>query len=492
MGDERRMDGLGALGAVTLVGAGALLALALGAWVTGGVLVDDAYIHLRYARNAVDSGAFVYNEGEPVFGLTSPLFGLFCAALYALFGTGVERAVLACNALLFATAAWLASRTVEPRARLPLLAALLFWPSLVDNQLLGMETPLFVALVVAAMGAALRGRALPAALAYGFALVTRPEAVLLAPFLLAAGSRAWGGLRPLARLAVLGAVLLPGLAWCAFALTTYGSVIPQSMLAKTGWNSEHYDSLFTLRAAWLAVPRLTFLPFVDRFPAPLAMALAAATVVLVLLVSAANVRAGTRASRLWLAYYLVYVAFFVLGKGATEASWYSVPSTVALLLASEPLLARVKPVPAFAAAVTLASASVACAWMRAPLLRSYVDGYGASAAYLNEHAPAGSSVLIGEIGVFGFESRHRVIDVGALVSPEVLPLKNAGSSLCGIVRATGADFAVISEVALETNAYPSVGLVWRDDEDRAWFDAHCRELARHAGKVTFAVERGVR
>jgi hypothetical protein len=88
--------------------------------------------------------------------------------------------------------------------------------------------------------------------------------------------------------------------------------------------------------------------------------------------------------------------------------------------------------------------------------------------------------------VFGFASSHPVVDVGALVSPEVLPWKNDGLSFVGIVQRSGARWFVISDVAVETNAYPSVGDVWADPTERAWFEA-CEQVAQHADKRTYAV-----
>lgn len=211
------------------------LLLALG--ITSCVLVDDAYIHLRYARHLVDDGAFVYNLGEPVFGLTSPLYGILSALLYLVAGRMVEYAVIAMNITLWTAAGWILARNLPARARLPILALFLFWPSLVDNQMLGMETPLFVLLLLGAMTATLRGRIGTAAAVFGFALVTRPEAVLFAPCLagVLVATQGWrAGLGRLLRPGALFALLAPGLLYCGLALATYGSVIPQSMIAKTG------------------------------------------------------------------------------------------------------------------------------------------------------------------------------------------------------------------------------------------------------------------
>src|ERR1044071_516681 len=48
-------------------------------------VIDDAFIVLRYARNLVDTGELVFNAGEGVSALTSPLHALVMAGLYALF-----------------------------------------------------------------------------------------------------------------------------------------------------------------------------------------------------------------------------------------------------------------------------------------------------------------------------------------------------------------------------------------------------------------------
>jgi len=497
----------------TALGAPALLILFSAAWklalaalVTHWVLVDDAYITLRYAKNAVERGALVYNPGQAVFGVTAPLWAFVTTGLYALAGAHVERAVIVLNVALWSLAAWLVARSTPRPARLTVLALFLLAPSLVDNQMLGMETPLFVVLALGAASAALGARVRTCAACAGLLFVSRPEGVLFAPFLLYALSRAAarssgaplglvGALRRLARPAPLALLFGPGLAWIAFSLARYGSVVPQSMLAKSGWNSAHYESLFSFESALMTVPRMTFLPFVDYFPRALALGLAAATVAVVAWVVRANVVRGSARSRAWLGFYLVYLGFYLLGKGATEASWYSVPSSVALLLAAEPAWPRFlrAPRPATVGALVLAlvAAGTLAVVRRAPLLQSYEDGYGQCAATLNAlpeaWPPDAQRVVIGEIGVFGFRSVHPVVDVGALVSPEVLPLKNAGASFVSIVRDTRASFFVISAVALERNEYPSVGEVWRDEAERAWLEQRCRPIAAHRGKLVYRV-----
>ena len=136
----------------------------------------------------------------------------------------------------------------------------------------------------------------------------------------------------------------------------------------------------------------------------------------------------------------------------------------------------------------MAVVSFIAAQERASLLQSYVDGYGEAALWL-EDTPHTDKVVIGEIGVFGFLSSHPVVDVGALVSPEVLPWKNNGLSFCSIVQESDARWFVISDIAVEKNFYPSVGDVWANETERAWFET-CTQVAQHADKRTYATPSG--
>jgi hypothetical protein len=477
----------------------AIYRLLLAVFATNFVLVDDAYIHLRYARNLIDHGYFAYNAGEAVFGLTSPLYGLVTAGLYGVFGGQVEVAVIVLNTLIWTLTGALLAKELPPGPRLGLLGLFLLAPVFVDNQMLGMETPLFVFLLVGAAQAARNGKVLQSALWFGPALITRPEAVLLVPFLLYGVARAHGPQGALKRLThpkALLALLGPGIAWATFAIMTYGSIIPQSMLAKTGWNSTHYDGFVSFKNAVFTVPRLSFLPFLDYFPVALQWGMSLGLIGAIGWVVRCNILRGSAASRAWLGFYLVYLGFYIAGKGATEASWYAVPSSVALLCASAPAIPgwfslAEKRWPQWAIIGLLLLASTAASIKRGPLLKSYVEGYGESADFLESYgdpiARPSNKVVIGEIGVFGFRSSHPVVDVGALVSPEVLPWKNAGHSFTRIVQEANAGFFVISNRALELNMYPSVGTVWADDAEREWFDTHCRSIAKHLDKHTYEV-----
>jgi len=59
-------------------------ALFIGLNLTGRVVVDDAYITYRYARNLAEGSGFVYNAGDRVLSTTTPLYTLILAASYFL------------------------------------------------------------------------------------------------------------------------------------------------------------------------------------------------------------------------------------------------------------------------------------------------------------------------------------------------------------------------------------------------------------------------
>ena len=59
----------------------ALCAFGASAWVARGYLLDDAFIHLRYAEHAAAGEWFAYNTGEPSFGCSSIPWILLLAQL---------------------------------------------------------------------------------------------------------------------------------------------------------------------------------------------------------------------------------------------------------------------------------------------------------------------------------------------------------------------------------------------------------------------------
>jgi len=198
---------------------------------------DDTFITFRYALNLALGNGFVYNAGERVLGTTTPLWALLLAGFRAV-GAPIPAVALGLALIADAVSALLIlsllSRLGFPR-RVALGAAVLFLALFDDLTIArsGMEASLFVLLVLAALAATAEKRLALAGLAAGLACLARPEGLVLLPILCAAGLAGWR--RPAGRREALFGTLLLALVlggWALFATRYFGSIVPQSIVAK--------------------------------------------------------------------------------------------------------------------------------------------------------------------------------------------------------------------------------------------------------------------
>jgi len=203
---------------------------------------EDAFITYRYAENLATIGAFVFNEGEPILALTSPLHGLLSTVLYLLTGhTVLANKILGFVLVVAATGSvWL--RFSDRPILQPLVAALILLPPCVTLWTFGgLETPLLFAIVTfATLTAATpqtpsRSRLYAVSLLAALAFLTRFDSVLfMAPLVLYTALRA-GNVRDVALAAVVGAVL--PLIWLVISQAYYGDIFPTSYYSKRPmWN----------------------------------------------------------------------------------------------------------------------------------------------------------------------------------------------------------------------------------------------------------------
>jgi len=231
--------------------------------VPGPRTIDDAYITFRYARNILAGVGFVYNPGQQVLGTTTPLYTL-CLTVLALF-TGGAAAPFPVLAMLFnalldgSTAVLLVLIGRRLGARGAGAGAGLAWavaPWTVTFAIGGMETSLYVFLLVGSWAAYLPRRYTLPALAAALAFLTRPDALaLVLPLVLdrLLCDQKRRGVK-LSRVEVF-AFLLPLGMWFAFAAWYFRALLPHSIAAKAAaynlpWHSalvrfmQHYATPF--------------------------------------------------------------------------------------------------------------------------------------------------------------------------------------------------------------------------------------------------------
>jgi arabinofuranosyltransferase len=203
-------------------------------------MMDDAYITLRTVDNVFAGHGPVWNPGERVQSYTHPLWMLMFCAIYAvtreylytmlITGALVSTAALAIVTLRLARSQWLA---------IALLLAAMLSHAFVDWSTSGLENPLTHLLIGLFAWVYLgqppnQRRFQLLCLIGGLSLLSRPDnAMLLGPAVIAAGVQAWRhGTKPRA---LLRAVLVGGIplyTWELFSLFYYGSLVPNTALAK--------------------------------------------------------------------------------------------------------------------------------------------------------------------------------------------------------------------------------------------------------------------
>jgi hypothetical protein len=183
------------------IAAAILLCLALSVFLTihahrengvNGFPLDDAWIHLTFARNLHTHHAFAYwPSDKPTAGSTSPLYTFLLAAGFAF--TRNEKLLsyvlgVACHALfLIALALWARRRLGSALSAAAVVLLLGLDARISVLSVAGMETPLFLALVAAAFYLHLAGRWIALGIVLGLSVWTRPDGLILAAVLLTDG-----------------------------------------------------------------------------------------------------------------------------------------------------------------------------------------------------------------------------------------------------------------------------------------------------------------
>ena len=189
---------------------------------------DDAFIHLRVARNLAFSGEPWFNLGERVMGSSSPLWLALLAGLSRLSGSAdrslaVGLALASIVFLFLATDAFLRAATRTADWVAVCLAFLLTWSLAVVSTGFLMETALALALGVTGLLLILRHRPAAGGVALGLAVATRYELILLAGLVVL--------LSPARRRVLLGLVPV-GAIEAALLWIGYRALVPNTMGAK--------------------------------------------------------------------------------------------------------------------------------------------------------------------------------------------------------------------------------------------------------------------
>jgi hypothetical protein len=397
---------------------------------------DDAFITYRYVENFVHGYGLTYNSPIRAWGYTSPLH-VFWLALWRFVLPGVDVTVIAVRGnAVFVVAAGLAALQLLRRYTGDIVIAvagcclLMIHPAFLAVSTGGMESALFVALVLWTLHALSSDRPWRAGVLWGLAFLARPEAVALLPVFALLYWRTWK--RGLA--AAIAASCLVG-PWLIFTLLYYHSVSPLSVIAK---NRPLYP-----------LPLGHALTTIGAFTAPAIfgptafansdIAVWAAVIILVLAGLFAVVSTPLRQRQAWAP--AVFAACLVVLYGVGNPmffEWYWPILLGAFLLmlviASAGIgLAGAGNVAAYGLLACIAGVVLSSYWDNAgghaksvryvaeDATRLRTITYEAIGRKLNALAKPGDTVAAPEIGALGYAYHGTLIDACGLVSPEAIP-----------------------------------------------------------------------
>ena len=409
--------------------------------------IDDAYITFRYAQNILTGTGFSFNPGETVLGTTTPLYTLLMVFLGAFTG-GVDAPfptlALGVNALADALTCLLLLRLGRSlgKGQIGLITALAWAvaPFSVTFAIGGLETSLFVFLLTAMLLAHLEHRRVLAALLGALAILTRPDALILVGMVVLA--RFWELLKqrkdPSAGKTILMEIAvfsLPLMMWFGYAWSTFGSPIPQSMLAKLA--AYHLDS----NAALIRLIQHYTTPFLeDNWLGSIAAV--AAGLILYPFLFLVGVRRGWKLEPRLLPWMLYPIAYFIIFAMPNPLlfRWYLTPPLPAwiffIFLGLETILIGKNTDQTLS---TLRRAIILVVMLLFPLLSlrewqvhpthgpdrpapemAFIELeliYAQAADWLTPRLQSGDVVAAGDVGVLGYMTNARMLDTVGLNSP---------------------------------------------------------------------------
>ena len=392
-----------------------------------GFPLDDAWIHLTYARNLAEHGEWAFRLGERSAGSTSPLWTAMLSIGFLLnLGPYVWTYLLGWSVLtLLAVYGEKIARKLVPayQSKIP-WAGLFFvfaW-HLTWSAVSGMETLLHGLIVLVVLGFLMSGsrRYLMLGLLTGLSVWVRPDGLtLLGPiFLVVLMSEKTWHLRGEAiwkTLIGFGSLVLP---YVLFNLALSGNAMPNTFYAKQAeyglfWHSKPvFERVSEYLWPILASPFLVLLPAAIRW----------------LRKRIRDQHWGTIASLLWV---LGYVAIYFASLPAYQHGRYIIPALpVVYLWGILGLLDYVLSVGSnkrvvflwqvITLALCLAFTFVGArqnasdvAWIESEMV--------ATARWVDQNVPSDARLAVHDIGALGFYVQNPIVDMAGLITPEVVP-----------------------------------------------------------------------
>jgi arabinofuranosyltransferase len=354
--------------------------------------LDDALIYARYVRNALNGQGLVFNPGEPVNALTSPLLAVLLLATSWLMHGHVLWAEMALS-MIFLIGACILAEEIAPWSGVLIASTGYFY------MCFGMETMLFLFLIVLTFTLYRKDMLdwLPTLALLTF--LTRFEGGLLGAII---AYDLWRD----RRFPRLRAFLLPGLlavAYLSFNFHFYGKLLPASAAAKFGqgfsgiWGRWPRAFLHVNLILQIFHSTIYILPFA-----------------LVLVIFGVNSQRHTLMNRILLPFLGGLLAFYILFN-IPNYHWYDAPFIFFLLMYAVMGVPRTRLAHILLACVILQCTIAGVLYLRQ---QGRNANYVALAQWIESHSSPGAKIASAETGTIGWYSTRNVDDIVGLTNPK--------------------------------------------------------------------------
>lgn len=389
---------------------------------------EDFYITLRYVENLAAGRGLVYNQGEPVLGVTTPLYAILLAGFARvglsplLWSKLIGIAADVCTASIVCR---IGRNLGRPGVGLAAAGLVMIAPTNLIWATKGMEVGIVAAVVTGVWCLWIEKREIAAWALAAILLLLRIDGAALAVVMLAATlvrerRLPWRGI------AVFTLVIAP---WMLYAAHTYGSPLPLSVSAKL----MVYGKLIPGRFPQLRA----FIGLMVHNPIGLVCVPGSFFCFVLLLI---NIARSARPRELAILPALVWMGIYYSGMALSHVvlfGWYFVPPTPILYLggcagiamAASALKLKLPGLPQEHAWAVVASLTIAVGAVTVPrCAATLIEGQRVEqqlripiGQWMRENAPPTETLMLEPIGYIGYYSGMRILDVIGLISPEALP-----------------------------------------------------------------------